>query len=118
MARGRYVPRRGDLVWIDLDPRHGHEQAGHRPALVLSPSAYNRKTGLCLVCPATRQLKGYAFEVIHRGPEGEWSAILSDHIRSVDWRARRARFFERVSPEVLGEVVARIEALVVSPDED
>jgi mRNA interferase MazF len=115
MARPGYVPERGDFVWIDLNPRHGHEQAGRRPALVLSPRAYNRKTGLCILCPATRQIKGYAFEVVHSGAQGPPGAILSDHVRCVDWRSRHASFIQRVPQQVLEEVIAKLEALILSP---
>lgn len=115
MKRTSYIPDRGDLVWLNFDPRRGHEQAGHRPALVLSPDSYNRRTGLCVVCPATRQAKGYAFEVVDDS-EQDPSVILSDHVRSVDWRARQVRHFRRVSDAVLAEVVARLEALIIDPD--
>ena len=97
-----YIPDRGDFVWISLSPTSGHEQAGRRPALVISPKSYNRKTGLCVLCPATRQAKGYAFEV----------AIA----RNVDWKARNIQFIHRVSDSELSEVIARIEALLISPD--
>lgn len=116
MPRSRYVPERGDFDWVNLSPRHGHEQAAHRPALVLSPKAYNLKTGLCVICPAARQAKGYAFEVPHRAPEGQQSVILADHIRCIDWRTRRVRFFHRVGIEVLDEVVAKLEALIINPE--
>jgi len=118
MALSSYVPDRGDLVWIDLNPRQGHEQAGHRPALVLSPKSYNRRTGLCLVCPATRQSKGYAFEVTTRMPDGSESVILADHVRCVDWRIRRVKRIQRIPSVVLQEVVARLEALIIDPDAD
>lgn len=114
-ARTSYVPERGDLIWIDLQPTRGHEQAGHRPALVLSPKSYNRKTGLCVICPATRQGKGYVFEVHVALPDGSDSVILADHIRNVDWRARRARLILQVPQEVLDEVAAKLDALVISP---
>ena len=110
------APDRGDFVWIDLSPRQGHEQAGRRPALVLSPKSYNRKTGLAIICPATRQAKGYAFEVEQVMPDGSPSIILADHIRCVDWRTRNIEFIHRVSSDVVDEVVARIEALVITPD--
>ncbi|NJO39085.1 MAG: endoribonuclease MazF [Rhizobiales bacterium] len=109
------MPDRGDLVWIQLNPRTGHEQSGHRPALVLSPASYNRKTGLCIVCPTTRQVKGYAFEVPVAAPDVD-GVILADQIRCVDWRARRAELIRQVEPEVLAEVVARLEALLVDPE--
>ena len=111
-----FIPDRGDLVWVSLNPTLGHEQSGRRPALVLSPKSYNRKTGLCVICPATRQRKGYAFEVITVGGDGEESVILSDHLRNIDWRIRKAQLIYRVSDEVLNAVVARIEALIVTPD--
>ena len=111
-----YVPDRGDFVWIDLTPRQGREQSGHRPALVISPKAYNRKTGLCVVCPATRQAKGYPFEVSVNAADGSRSVILADHARSVDWKTRRVRRIEKVSEEILDEVVGRLEALLINPD--
>ena len=112
----RYVPDRGDLVWITLNPIAGHEQAGRRPAMVISPRSYNRKTGLCVLCPATRQAKGYAFEVEIANPEGTTSVVLADHLRNVDWKARNIQLIHRVSDSELSEVVARIDALLVSPD--
>lgn len=110
------IPDRGDLVWISLNPTAGHEQSGRRPALVLTPRSYNRKTGLCIVCPATRQAKGYAFEVEIQNSAGTSSVVLSDHLRNVDWRARKVQLIHRVSPVELLNVVARIEALLVNPD--
>ena len=111
-----YVPDRGDLVWITLNPVAGHEQSGRRSALVVSPKSYNRKTGLCVLCPATRQTKGYAFEVVSIGPDGQESIVLADHLRNVDWKARRAEKMYRVSDEVLANVIARLDALIISPD--
>ena len=116
MKRAQYVPDRGDLVWITLNPVAGHEQAGRRPALVLSPKSYNRKSGLCVICPATRQRKGYAFEVASIGPDGVESIVLADHLRNVDWKARRAKKMYRVADKVLATVVAQLEALIISPD--
>jgi mRNA interferase MazF len=111
-----YIPDRGDFVWISLNPTAGHEQAGRRPALVMTPKSYNRKTGLCILCPATRQAKGYAFEVAIEGGDGSSGVVLADHLRNVDWRARNVQFIHRVSDSELSEVVARLEALLVSPD--
>jgi len=111
-----YVPDRGDLVWIDLNPRQGREQSGHRPALVVSPKSYNRKTSLCVICPAIRQAKGYPFEVPVRTADGATSVILADHVRSVDWKMRRVRRIETVPDDVLDEVIARLEALLIDPD--
>ncbi len=116
MSRRLFVPDRGDLIWITLNPVAGHEQAGRRPALVLTTVSYNRKTGLCVLCPATRQKKGYAFEVTTAGPAGEVSVLLSDHLRNVDWRARKAELMYRVAPEILDAVIARVTALLISPD--
>ncbi len=85
-----YCPKRGDVVWISFNPQAGYEQAGHRPALVLSPQAYNRKVGLAILCPLTNQVKGYPFEV--RIPDGVKAsgAVLADQVKSMDWRARKA----------------------------
>ena len=110
------MPDRGDLVWVTLNPSAGHEQAGRRPAMVISPRSYNRKTGLCILCPATRQAKGYAFEVQNGNPDGTTSVVLADHLRNVDWKARNIQLIHRASDAELSEVVAKIEALLVSPD--
>lgn len=84
-----YAPERGDIVWLSFDPQAGHEQAGHRPALVLSPKAYNSKTGLMLCCPMTTKIKGYPFEVLLSGAKP--CAALADQVKSLDWRARKAK---------------------------
>ena len=109
----RYVPEAGDVVWLDFDPQAGHEQAGHRPALVLSPSAYNAKTGLMLCCPMTTQIKGYPFEVLIAGNRD--SAALADQVKSLDWVARRARRKGKVSPAELAEARGKILALLGKP---
>ena len=96
------APDRGDIVWIDFDPQAGREQARRRPALVLSPKAYNRKTSLCVLCPMTSRIKGYPFEVIVS--ETEPSAVLADQVKSMDWKARRAKRKGRAAPAVLDEV--------------
>jgi len=88
MAR-RFVPDAGDIVWLEFSPQAGHEQGGHRPALVLSPAAYNSKTGTMLCCPMTTQIKGYPFEVIIHA-EDVSGAVLSDQIKNLDWKARKA----------------------------
>ncbi len=116
MTGRNYIPDRGDLIWITLNPVAGHEQAGRRPALVLSPKSYNRKTSLCIICPATRQSKGYAFEVASTGPDGKVSILLADHLRNVDWKARHAEKMYRVEDDVLASVIARLDALIISPD--
>ena len=107
-----YVPDRGDVVWLQFTPQRGHEQAGLRPALILSPRAYNRKIGLALACPITGQVKGYPFEVVIPDGLDARGAILCDQIKSLDWRARKARRLARVPAEVLAEVTARILVLV------
>ena len=114
--RGAYVPGRGDVVWLEFDPQAGSEQAGHRPALVISPKAYNRKVGLALLCPITSRSKGYPFEVeLPKGIKAK-GAILCDQIKSLDWRARRATRLGSVPDPVMQEVTARILALV-DPDD-
>jgi mRNA interferase MazF len=112
MPVAAYTPDRGDMIWVDLYPRTGHEQSGRRPVLVLSPKSYNKKTGLCIVCPATRQAKGYAFEVSVTTSSTERSVILADHVRNIDWKARKAKFFVKVQPGVLEEAIAKLEALI------
>jgi mRNA interferase MazF len=106
-----YVPDRGDFVWIDLNPRQGREQSGHRPALVVSPKAYNRKTNLCVICPATRQAKGYPFEVVTQ-VDGIECAVLSDQVKSLDWKIRRAKKKSVVSADVMLHVRAKMKALL------
>lgn len=106
----RYVPEAGDIVWLHFDPQAGHEQAGHRPAVVLSPAAYNGKTGLMLCCPLTRQIKGYPFEVQIAGNPA--NAALADQVKSLDWVARRASRKGAVSANELAEVKAKIFALL------
>jgi len=105
-----FVPDGGDIVWLQFDPQAGHEQAGHRPALVLSPAAYNGKTGLMLCCPMTTQIKGYPFEVRIAGDTD--SAVLADQVKSLDWRAQRAKLKGRISAAELAEVRAKVMALV------
>lgn len=110
-----YVPERGDIVWIQFDPRAGHEQAGRRPAFVVSPRAYNRKVGLGLFCPITSHVKGYPFEVVLPPGTRTHGAILADQVKSLDWRARKAARQEQAPEAVVLEVAARILALV-DPD--
>lgn len=112
---GGYVPERGDVVWIHLNPQAGHEQAGRRPALVVSPGAYNGKVGLALLCPITSQVKGYPFEVAVPEELRVSGVILADQVKSLDWRARRADFLERVPESVLREVLLKLATLVQLP---
>ena len=108
--KSAYVPDRGDIVWLEFDPQAGHEQAGHRPALVLSPARYNGPRGMMVCCPMTSRIKGYPFEVIdsHDPP----SVALADQVKSLDWRARRAVRKGSVSPATVVEVQAKIRALL------
>lgn len=106
-----YVPEAGDIVWLHFDPQRGHEQAGHRPALVLSPASYNGKTGLMVCCPMTTRIKAYPFEVVIAGERQ--GAALADQIKSLDWVARKASLKGRVSAEELAEVRAKIGALIM-----
>ncbi|MCL2678729.1 MAG: endoribonuclease MazF [Dehalococcoidia bacterium] len=107
-----YVPERGDAVWIDMDPQAGHEQSGRRPAVVLSPASYNEKTGLALLCPITNQRKGYPFEV--RLPEGiaVSGAVLSDQVKCLDWRARKAELISTIPNAAVEEILAKLSALL------
>jgi mRNA interferase MazF len=107
-----FVPDAGDLIWLTFDPQAGHEQAGRRPALVLSPQPYNQRSGLALICPVTGQIKGYPFEVRVPAGCGVSGAILADHVKSVDWKARHAARIGRVSPAILNEVLARLAPLL------
>ena len=106
----RYVPAAGDIVWLNFDPQAGHEPAGHRPALVVSPASYNGKTGLLVCCPMTTQIKGYPFEVRIAGDKP--GAALADQVKNLDWVARKARLKGQVSATELAEVRGKIAALI------
>ena len=107
-----YEPDRGDVVWITLNPRVGHEQSGRRPAVVLSPSTYNRKAGLFVLCPITSQVKGYPFEVAI--PEGlpVSGVILADQVKSLDWRARNAELLCTLPIDVIDEISKKLRLLI------
>ena len=107
-----YIPARGDVVWIDMNPQAGHELARRRPAFVLSPSAYNSKVGLALFCPITNQIKGYPFEVII--PEGfkVSGAVLSDQVKSLDWKVRKAEFLDKIPEPVTLEILKKLTTLL------
>jgi mRNA interferase MazF len=109
-----YIPERGDLIWITLDPQAGHEQKGRRPALVLSPKSYNGKVGLAILCPITSQVKGYPFEVVIPEGLGIEGVILSDQVKSLDWQIRRAEFQTRLPDQVVEEVLQKL-ATVLAP---
>lgn len=107
-----YVPDRGDVVWLTLNPQAGHEQAGRRPAVVLSPRSYNARVGLALFCPVTSKEKGYPFEV--RLPEtiSVKGVVLADQVKSLDWQARRAELLARLPPEITEEISQKLAVLL------
>ncbi len=107
-----YTPKRGDVVWISFNPQAGHEQAGRRPAVILSPKVYNRKVGLAILCPITNQAKGYPFEVLLPQEVDVTGVILSDQVKSLDWRVRKAEFKESLPEEVIDEVLAKLGTLL------
>jgi mRNA interferase MazF len=107
-----YVPDRGHIIWLDFDPQAGHEQAGRRPALVLSPARYNRLTSLVLACPITNQSKGYPYEVLIPPGLRATGVVLSDHIKNLDWAARKADYIDVLPEAQLTEVLAKISTLL------
>jgi mRNA interferase MazF len=107
-----YVPQRGDVIWITLNPQAGHEQAGRRPALVLSPLAYNGKVGLAILCPFTNQIKGYPFEVLVPAGLSITGAVLADQVKSLDWRARGAEFICSLPRGTVTEVLQKLGTLL------
>ncbi len=110
----KYFPERGDIVWLEFSPQAGHEQAGHRPALVVSPKAYNQKVGLAIFCPITSNVKGYPFEVLLPEKHKVSGAILSDQAKSLDWRMRNAKRITCAPKDVLEDVLAKILTLLGS----
>ena len=111
MAR-RYIPERGDIVWLEFNPQAGYEQAGHRSALVVSPKVYHEKVGLALFCPITSNVKGYPFEVVLPEKHKVSGAILSDQIKSLDWKVRKVKWITSAPQNVLEEVLAKIHTLL------
>jgi mRNA interferase MazF len=111
VTKKKYVPERGDVVWVDLDPHKGREQAHVRPAIIVSPRIYNERSGLALVCPITSHVKEYPFEVVVVGKKIAGVALV-DQVRSIDWQERRVSFVEKVSSETLKEIQAKIVVLV------
>jgi mRNA interferase MazF len=107
----RYVPCRGDIVWLNFNPQAGHEQAGKRPAIVLSPKEYNAKTSLIIACPITSKIKSYPFEVRVVGKKMD-GVILSDQVKSLDWKVRNARLIEQAAAKVLSEVQEKLLLLI------
>ena len=112
LVKPGYSPRQRDLLWLDFTPQAGHEQAGRRPALVISQDEYNRKTGLLLACPITSRKKGYPFEVdLPSGLEIE-GVVLADQVRNLDWKARQAVFIEELDDDTFSEVIGKLNALI------
>ena len=107
-----YVPNRGDAVWITLNPQAGHEQSGRRPAVVLSPGAYNGQVGLAILCPITNQIKGYPFEVLIPSDLAVRGAILSDQVKSLDWRAREAELICKLPENTMAETLQKLSTLL------
>ena len=106
-----YVPDRGEVVWLNFDPQSGHEQRGRRPALVISPIEYNRKTNLAIFVPITSKVKGYPFEIRLESKVID-GVLLSDQIKSLDWNVRKAEFIEKISKTIMSEVISNIELLI------
>jgi mRNA interferase MazF len=109
-----YIPDRGHIVWIDLDPQAGQEQAGRRPSLVLSPASYNGLVGLALFCPITGKAKAYPFEVALPLGLAVTGVVLADHTKSLDWRTRRADYICNVPAETVASVLDRLLALLTA----
>ncbi|MDO8470742.1 MAG: endoribonuclease MazF [bacterium] len=111
MVNPPYIPSRGDIVWVDFDPQRGHEQAGRRPALTVSPQTYNRKAGLALMCPITSKIKDYPFEVSVKQNTIQ-GAVLADQIQSLDWSERNARFIEKIDAPLLESIQQKLLLLI------
>jgi mRNA interferase MazF len=112
VVAGRKAPQRGDLVWVSLNPQAGHEQAGRRPALVVSPIEYNERVGLALMCPVTSRVKGYPFEVALPEDLGISDVVLADQVKNLDWRVRQAELACTVPQSVVAEVLGKLNALL------
>ncbi len=108
-----YIPQCGEVVWITLNPQAGHEQVGRRSAVVISPGSYNGKTGLAIFCPITNQIKGYPFEVLISDGLPVSGAILSDQVKSMDWRARNAELICTLPDETISEVFQKLSAVLL-----
>ena len=107
-----YIPNRGDIVWITFNRQAGHEQAGRRPAMVLSPAAYNGKVGLAILCPVTSQIKGYPFEVLIPDGLKISGAILSDQVKNLDWNARQVELVCKLPSVTIDEVLQKLNTLL------
>jgi mRNA interferase MazF len=115
LVKGRaFVPERGDLVWLTMNPQAGREQSGRRPAVVLSPAAYNGKVGLLIACPVTSRVKGYPFEVALPLTAGVEGVVLADQVKSLDWRKRKAERISRLPGEVVAEILGKLGTLIAA----
>jgi len=112
MVEKQYIPDRGDIVWLEFNPQSGHEQKGRRPAIVLSPYEYNLKVGLALFCPITSQVKGYPFEVSLPERFSINGVIISDQIKSLDWKVRNAEFIAKAPKNILEETINKLITLL------
>jgi mRNA interferase MazF len=111
MVKKKYIPERGDIVWLNFNPQSGHEQKGKRPAIVISPKEYNEKTGLGLFCPITSKVKDYPFEVRIKNKKID-GVVLSDQIKSLDWQTREIEFITKETPEKIDEIISKINVLL------
>jgi mRNA interferase MazF len=111
MVAQTYTPDRGDIVWLNFTPQTGHEQQGRRPAIVLSPKLYNNKTGLALFCPITSKQKGYPFEVEIKNGKID-GVVLSDQIKNLDWKQRKAEFIAKATDDEINEVINKLKILI------
>jgi mRNA interferase MazF len=111
MVKGSYTPEQGDIVWLTFSPQIGHEQAGRRPALILSPRSYNELVGMAIACPITSKAKGYPFEVRIESKKIS-GVILVDQIRSLDWKGRKAALIQSIEEKIISEVVAKLSTLL------
>ena len=107
-----YIPQQGDAIWLNFNPQAGHEQAGRRPALVLTPGAYNQKVGLAILCPITNQMKGYPFEVKIPAGLDVTGVVLSDQVKSLDWRIRQAELICKLPNATVKEVLQKLSLLL------
>lgn len=111
MVKKRYIPEKGDLVWLEFNPQAGHEQNGHRPAICISQKLYNQKTGMALFCPVTSQIKGYPFEVVLTGHSIN-GCILSDQVKNLDYNQRKCTYIEKASPLEISQVVENLKLMI------
>ena len=112
MSKAEYCPERGDIIWLNFNPQSGHEQKGKRPAIVLSPMQYNSKVGLAVICPITNQIKNYPFEVQLPEKLKITGVILSDQIKSLDWKIRNAEFIAKVPASIVEETINKFSTLI------